>query len=196
MLTLPDCEAASMPVRLSLPFPALFLIISALLFSGCYSKPGKYDYGPRRDASVSTRDTAASNDTGDDQQQQSQSNPIINETPPIYWQPNIGSAIADAQSEPDKQKLAVLVTDGQCGDCLKWERDYFTHPNVRKVTDGRYILVRVNVNESKEASERFVFDESEVPFIVFVSEKGNENGRVYNLPSTPQVFAQILIDRF
>ncbi|HYE80456.1 MAG TPA: hypothetical protein VEI97_20980 [bacterium] len=179
--------------------PAVLLAI--LLFSptiGCWKQNTGNRYGPSIAGKGAT--------LGDERKEQAADAAATAQRAPgrsaktastlFRWAGTVDTATAEAQQMEDKQKVLVLLTDGTCRDCLRLEESYLPSPAVMAEAERRWLFVRGDVVNDPGLLARYKVAKADLPVLIIVSEAGNENGRIETVPSTPEVLARIMHDRF
>lgn len=102
-------------------------------------------------------------------------------TPPAeeatVWHLSLDNALADARATG--RLILVDLTAEWCGWCKKLERDTFADPVFRAYADGRFVLLRVDVEDGAEGTRlRQRFDTHRLPTTLIVDRNLARVGRV------------------
>ncbi|MEO7992912.1 MAG: hypothetical protein ABI743_00810 [bacterium] len=168
-------------------------VVASILFvmsvSGCYQSPLSRRYGPKL---ADAAKQAYTQEPADPNQATASEKAPTHAGPAVHFLNDLNVALNDAADRPGYQKIALLLTDGRCADCVKYETVYFVDGAVQKAATEGWILVRGDVTRQKSLLDRFGVGPSDLPVVVLLSEGGVESGRLTKLPASPAAFARIL----
>ncbi len=106
------------------------------------------------------------------------------------WHLDLDNALADARAS-DRLILIDLTADW-CGWCKKLERDTFADRAFRSYADGRFVLLRVDVEDGAEGSRlRDRFDTRRLPTTLIVDRRLARVGRVDGYQTARAMIARL-----
>ncbi|MCG3152079.1 MAG: hypothetical protein GEEBNDBF_01367 [bacterium] len=180
---------------------ALLLVGVALLQLGCFTPVAKHQYGPslsEQPAATLEKSQAAGIAAqreerlaaGTDQRGGFGTVPLA-----AHFLGDVNSAVQEAQSSGIRQRIFVLITDGQCQECERWEKILTSDVILREKQRG-WIFVRADVTVNPKVLDRYKLTVDDLPVGLVVSDRGNENYRYVKAPSSVEVMHQWLRDRW
>lgn len=180
--------------------PTLFVCVIASLMwlqVGCLKTPAKYQYGnsevlqqPVRLTPEDQAGARAATDQPAIRQRTGDSVPGH-----AHFLSDVDSALQEAQASGKRGRIFLLITDGKSEECLRWE-SLLLAPEVLKEKNKRgWIFVRAETSWQKQILANYKLDPSDLPVGIVISDKGHENYRFTQAPSSAAVMRQWLIDR-